>query len=290
MPDTNLELCQQFVEDAGISGTFNTVVGVTGEHKRVVNWIKRAALEVEQRYFNWNFLHNFYSFDTVASQQDYDPPLFIGLDTLLGTVVGATITGDLSGATAVVRSIESDGLYVDAVVGIFKVGEGFTGPESGMVQRMYLLNLWDTTSFKVTDEERGVDFVDWNKQKEDHTTAVEGTQYAFSVLPDKKIRFWDIPESVVTIGCSFWQASTPLVLDADIPLIPQQFRDIVVYKALMYYANYESADEIKLYAKEAFDPLWEQLKASELPGFQHSSAVSTGVDIQVQVPSAGYDY
>ena len=91
MPDTYLELCQQLIEDAGISGTMSTVVNQTGEFKRVTNWIKRATTEIEQKFFNWNFLHRFYSFPTVASQQDYPAPTFLQLNVTAGAVVGATV-------------------------------------------------------------------------------------------------------------------------------------------------------------------------------------------------------
>lgn len=68
---TNLDLCKRLISDAGISGTFTTVVDQTGEFLRVVNWIDQAIQEIEGKWHNWNFLHNFQTFNTVASQSDY---------------------------------------------------------------------------------------------------------------------------------------------------------------------------------------------------------------------------
>ena len=45
--DTYLQLCQQLMLDAGISGTMSTVVSQSGELGRVTNWINTATKEVE---------------------------------------------------------------------------------------------------------------------------------------------------------------------------------------------------------------------------------------------------
>ena len=74
MYKTYLDLCQQLVEDAGISGTFTSVAGQSGEFKRVVDWIARATTEVEGLWFNWDFLHVFHSFSTVIGVRDYPAP------------------------------------------------------------------------------------------------------------------------------------------------------------------------------------------------------------------------
>ena len=74
MPTTHLDLCKQLVEDAGISGNFTTVSGQVGEFRRVVNWIIRATTEIEGLWFDWDFLHSFHSFNTVADVSDYPAP------------------------------------------------------------------------------------------------------------------------------------------------------------------------------------------------------------------------
>ena len=74
MPTTFLDLCVQLVEDAGISGEFTSVSNQTGEFQRVVNWIIRATTEVEGKWFDWDFLHNFHSFDTIVDVSDYPAP------------------------------------------------------------------------------------------------------------------------------------------------------------------------------------------------------------------------
>lgn len=232
MPDTYLELCQQLIRDAGISGTMTTVVSHTGEFKRVTEWIARAVREIEQKFFNWDFLWTAYSFNTVATQQDYTKP-------------------------------------ADH-------------------------NFWDESTFSIAADEQKLDFQPYSEIKKDPSmlpaNSVAGAPYKFTVLPSKSIRLYDIPNAVVGISCNYYKVAKTLALDADTPNIPAQFRDIIVAKAMMYYAKYESADEILQEAIDTWNELWAQLCASELPDFQASSALNTGVKIDVVAESTLGDY
>ena len=69
---TYLELCQMTRELAGIPGTGpSTVVGQTGEMKRLVNWVAKSWLDIQNLHQSWGFLIKDLSFTTVASQGDY---------------------------------------------------------------------------------------------------------------------------------------------------------------------------------------------------------------------------
>lgn len=220
MASTFLEMCQQVVEDAGISGTFSTVVGQTGEFARVVSWTNRACKQIEQTFFNWNFLHVFHSFTTTVSISDYPPPADF--------------------------------------------------------------NLWDVDTGQLPADEQVLEFIQWTRLKRDPTAQVSGDPYRFTVLPSNAIRLYDTPTTVQTVEIEYWKQPKDLLLDADTPFIPQRFRDIVVYKTLQrFYANYESSDEMKIFANENYSDLWESLKSSELPANQASGSVNTGTNIQV---------
>lgn len=52
-----LELCQDLRAEAGISGSGPaTVIGQEGEYARVVEWVKRAVIEIEGKHHSWDFL------------------------------------------------------------------------------------------------------------------------------------------------------------------------------------------------------------------------------------------
>ena len=231
MPTTHLDLCKQLVEDAGISGTFTSVVNQTGEFKRVVNWIIRATTEVEGIWFDWDFLHNFHTFATTIGVSDYPAPANH--------------------------------------------------------------NLWDVATGKIPADEMNLDYWMWTRKKYDSTALAAGDPYAFTVLPDKSLRLYDTPTSIKTLSFEYWNIPTVLAANADEPAIPVQFRDIIVSKALQFYANYESADEVKSQALEQFTVRLRQLESHSAPSRQARDSINTGADIVVSADDEygdGYGY
>jgi len=70
---TLLELCQTLRSEAGIAGNGPiTTAGQTGELGRVVNWIKQAYQDVQDKNTSWNFMRKNYAFNTVIGTQNYD--------------------------------------------------------------------------------------------------------------------------------------------------------------------------------------------------------------------------
>ena len=228
MPKTFLQLGQQLVEDAGISGTLTSMVSQSGEFLRVVNWIKRAVTEIEGKWLNWDFLHEFHTFNTVVGVRDYPAP------------------------------------------------SNF--------------NLWDTSTAKILAEAMPLPYMQWTRRKLDITEAVAGAPYEFTVLPDKSIRLYDTPTAIVTIDIEYWRIPTVLTANTDEPSIPEQFRDIIVSKALQFYANYESAEEVKVQAVEIFKERMLQLQSHSAPGQQAKDSITTGADIVVSTPNQFDDY
>lgn len=225
---TFLDLCQQLVEDAGISGTFTSVAGQTGEFKRVVDWVVRATTEIEGVWFDWDFLHNFHTFNTVIGVSDYPAPSNH--------------------------------------------------------------NLWDDKTAKIPAEEFQLLFEMWTRRKRDFASPVAGDPFEFTVLPDKAIRLFDTPVRIQTIAIEYWQVPTVLVNNADVPSMPKQFRDIIVAKALQFYANYESADEVKTQAIEIFTVRMRQLESHSAPSRQARDSINTGAEIQVEAERSNYEY
>lgn len=224
---TFLELCQQLVEDAGISGSIVSTEGQSGEFKRVVGWIARATTEIEGLWSNWNFLHRFHTVPMIAGVRDYPPPPLLGM--------------------------------------------------------------WDRSTFVNVAQESPIEYMDWNRKKLDPTAPVAGDPFMVTVLPAQTLRFYDTPTIVEDISAQYWEKPAILIASSDEPKIPEHFRDIIVYKALQYYANYESADEAKIAGVEQYAPRLRQLESSELPGHQNSGSINTGTDVQVVAPSSVFE-
>lgn len=224
-----LELCKQVVEDAGISGNFESTVDQTGEFQRVVNWVRRAVQAVEGKWFDWDFLYVDGVSNTTAlvvDQQDYPAPS--------------------------------------------------------------LLNIWDQNAFIREIDDSQLEYWMWTRVKNQTYWNEPGDPFAFTILPSKAIRFYGIPMQVENIQMPYWLKPTVLVNDNSRPLVPEQFHDVIVYKALQYYANYESAEEVKMQANEGYSEWMEQLESHSRPATQGSGNISTGQEIQVIAEGSGF--
>jgi hypothetical protein len=69
---TFLEICKRVRQEAGISGSGpSSVVGQTGEMKRIVDWVNTAWEDVQLSRPNWNWMRAGFSFQTVTGDYDY---------------------------------------------------------------------------------------------------------------------------------------------------------------------------------------------------------------------------
>lgn len=66
-----LELCQDMMREAGISGSIASVERQSGEALRVVNWIIKAYRYVQNKHVDWNFMRTDVTFDTNTSSAIY---------------------------------------------------------------------------------------------------------------------------------------------------------------------------------------------------------------------------
>ena len=149
-------------------------------------------------------------------------------------------------------------------------------------------NVWDTQTAVIPADSMQLGFIQWVRKKRDPTQPISGDPYLFTVLPDQTLRFYDTPIRAASVSIEYWTVPTILTANADEPAMPEQFRDIIVWKALQYYANYESADEAKIQAIENYDARLDQLESRELPGYQGSATKYTGTQIDVVAqPSLG---
>ncbi len=152
-------------------------------------------------------------------------------------------------------------------------------------------NVWDVTTAIVEAQSQNLGYIQWIHKKHDPTSLEDGDIFEFTVLPDQSIRVYDTPETATTIKIEYWKVATQLTNNSDEPAIPEQYRDIIVWKALQYYAYYESADEVKGQADTSFAARWLQLESRELPGYQGSGAKYGNVAIDVIAQSSeAYPY
>jgi len=214
---TFLDLCQELAMLASIPGGGPaSVVGQTGENRRVVSWVQKAYTDVQQRHETWHFLKKDLSFPTVADQQVY------------------TLT-DMSATDLNLLDAESLRIYQTAV---------------GVADEQFMVE-WDYDSMRDTYQ---------------YGAQTPGRPTCFAQREDKALVLGPKADATgYTIVGRYWRTPHALAADADEPLIPNDFRMVIVYRGLLKYAGYEAATEVKTFALEEYGVLMRALERNQLP-------------------------
>lgn len=97
--------------------------------------------------------------------------------------------------------------------------------------------------------------------------SLQGRPVVFAERPkDKALLLGPLPDVVYTVVGEYQKRPTPLSGDTDTPDIPDEaLHWAIVYKAMEYYALYESAGEVLSRAQKQFSALKSQLEREYLP-------------------------
>ena len=97
------------------------------------------------------------------------------------------------------------------------------------------------------------------------TRTAEGLPSYFSIQPDNGINFYLVPDAAYTITGEYFKTPTELSGNTDIPIIPTQFHMIIVWRALMFYAGFDAANEKYAMGKNEYNKLLMRLEIDRLP-------------------------
>lgn len=219
-----LELVQELWRESGTGGPQpSTVVGQTGEAGRLVQWIRQADLEIQQKHSDWNFLWGQDSFDTVSGTSTYTDP----------------VSGGAS-------EFDEDTFFLDS-----------------------------TTKLEC---------VRYSHVRQEVRASGTGQPYRVVLMPDGTLRCDPTPGAVYTISFDYWAKPTSMNAgDTAESVIPAEFHQVIVGKALMHYAEYENAPEIMQKGQRMYADWILPLEAKELPGDRHMHRQAEDNEIQVRV-------
>lgn len=93
-----------------------------------------------------------------------------------------------------------------------------------------------------------------------------GRPVHFSIGPDQSIKLGPKPDATgYTVKGDYQKEPTEMAADGDIPGMPDEFHIMIVWKALMYYAAYESAPEVYQSAEKEYKRMLSKLRLNQLP-------------------------
>ena len=81
----------------------------------------------------------------------------------------------------------------------------------------------------------------------------------------KRLGLGSIPDQAYVIDGEYYVKPIELSADTDSPAVPTNFHMLVVYRAMYYYAGYESAPEVYQRAEFEFQRLMQRLNIDQLP-------------------------
>lgn len=97
------------------------------------------------------------------------------------------------------------------------------------------------------------------------TRTAEGIPTYFSIRPDRSLDFYLVPDNIYTITGEYFKKPVELSSDTDEPIFPSEFHMIIVWRALMYYAGFDAANEKYVTGKSEYRKLLMRLELDQLP-------------------------
>ncbi len=219
---TYLELVQQLHTDVGAAGVQpTTAVTVTGETKRLADWVRDADLYIQKLWVTWRFLWD--QFDT-----------------------SNTTTASVNALAA-----PSD------------------------------LNFWDFKTFKIIEpgetDQNPLAVVEYDSIKGQILDTSTDIPSRAIVMPDNNLQFEPIPDAVYTILADYYLKPTPMAANADVSLIPAEYHQAILGRAMILYGNYENAPEIKDQGTEIYIEQLARLENHQLPNLENARFTTGGL-------------
>ncbi len=95
---------------------------------------------------------------------------------------------------------------------------------------------------------------------------VTGRPVVFAIKPNKSIMVGPLPNATgYTFTGDYFTSALALSADTDVPGLPDQFVDIVMHKAKMYYGAEESAQEVYESGLQDYTRMLVELECDQLP-------------------------
>lgn len=225
---TFLQLVNTARSEAGVAaGDLTTLQsGLSQEAQRFKDWVRKEWVKVQTRHNDWQFLRQSGEFTTTSNQAQYTPQQ--AKATADGTTTGASILGNWKRDSFRISTLGAS--YADeAILGFMP---------------------WDTYR---------------NMYQYGSMRATRSKSVVFTVDPQKNLWLGATPDNSYVIPYEFYRTPQVLSADADEPLCPERFHDLVAYRALRAYGIFMSAPEVIGRADSMIDELYPALAIDQLP-------------------------
>lgn len=84
--------------------------------------------------------------------------------------------------------------------------------------------------------------------------------------PDQSLIIWPTPDQEYVMPGEYYKFPGALAANADIPVLPAKFHEAIVWRALMYYGEYEGAGAVVAVGQSEFERVLSAMELLNLPG------------------------
>ena len=254
-----LDLCRELVSECGYSGNILTTENQTGQLARIVRWIRNADLEIQGASNFWTFMEREFEFWTEPGKARYT---LSDLDFITGSVTSATMdtltaldsgwmVDQFAGRTVTITS----GAGVDQVRTVVSNTEDTltvspswaTTPDGGFaISGVQSVGTWDQDKMLITDaygRSSKLFWADFRMFHHRYGTSILAARRPsfFAVLPEGGLALGPTPDAEYEVSGWYRMRPVPLAGDAAESVVPEPFRDAIVWKALAMYGLHEEA-------------------------------------------------
>jgi len=135
---------------------------------------------------------------------------------------------------------------------------------------------WKTDSFRIFENARGWDdevwlrYYPWEDFRDIYIRSgnrdATGRPLAWTIRPtDQAVVLWPLPDTDYTIVGEYFKRAQVMTANTDVPIFPVEFHDVLMWRALMFYAGFENAAPEYAVAKGEYGDTLSKLRRDQLP-------------------------
>lgn len=141
------------------------------------------------------------------------------------------------------------------------------------------VEFYDNLSFFLIEEgttdKQPIDVVEYDQIKNEIRDDDPGLPFRVIIMPDNTLEVDPVPDGAHTILGDYYIEPVIMQANDDVSIIPSRFHRVILGRALVLYANYENASEIKTQGTEIYGEQLARLENNQLPN-QFNSRYRTG--------------
>lgn len=103
---------------------------------------------------------------------------------------------------------------------------------------------------------------------------VVGRPLVVTERPDQSLQFWPTPDAVYSVVGEQFRAPARLAANESVPIFPAKFHDVIVYRALMMYGEYEGDATVFASAQSNFNRLFTKMEELYLPDWEQPGTLA----------------